>query len=754
MRCQTSLVLAMPITFVVASCGGGGGAPNNAPRPPLTNTAPPSPSISAPPEVIPAPSTKISTEDFNTQEYRASNAAVASNAIGAWQKGATGKGVTIGFVDTGLVITRTDFAGKVHTDSRDVDGDRPMNDVYGHGTAVAGIAAGAKDNSGMHGVAFDATILMAKADQGCPEHCTFTHGAIARGIDAARLAGAKVINLSVGGSSSAEIENAVRRAVEAEIVLVVGSGNSGPAPSEFAQHLAKLAPSNVIIVGALGSAASDSSPITYDVQSKYSAPAANSKHTYVAAPGLYNAATYFRSDGIDRLSGSSFAAPVVSGAIALLAQAFPTLSGQQLIKLIYLTADDIGAQGIDDIFGQGRLNIGRAFQPVGSIRTTGTDLPVRLTGGTAAPAAAGDAVYRNELRTIVLDDFDRAFSYNLASNFFATKAPSPLANIASNDQQQSVMSVNALKLAVTISRNSGANVTHLNSHLSASEEYSARLLATSVIARLSAQTSMAFGFKTGGDTLRDHMSPTGRSISLTMGTDRQHGIMSRNPRSVAVAHRWKNISMIATVEQGFVLKASGICEGNRYNSLSGAISYNGSVGLVSFALSQTREKNSLLGSNLLQMFGGGQSTSRYVDLGLTRLLADRFAVSANLRIGRNGTTAGTLWTRALSLEVSRSGVFNSNDQLMVNLAQPLRIESGQLSTDLPTSWDYITQTADINRVALNLTPSGRELQTEVGYARYFHTGSILMNAYVRRQPNHIANGTADVGLAVRGRVSF
>src|ERR1051325_8395184 len=56
-------------------------------------------------------------------------------------------------------------------------------------------------------------------------------------------------------------------------------------------------------------------------------------------------------------SGTSFSAPTITGAVALMAQAFPNLTGKQIVSILFQTADDLGASGVDSIFGHGRLNI-------------------------------------------------------------------------------------------------------------------------------------------------------------------------------------------------------------------------------------------------------------------------------------------------------------------------------------------------------------------------------------------------------------
>jgi len=748
---RTPLVLAIPMTFALASCGSEGAVKST--PPPLT-LPPPSAISTVAPGTIPKPATLPSNVDFKTQEYMASNAAVASNAIGAWQMGATGKGIIIGFVDTGLVPIRTDFAGKIHPDSSDVIGSRPMDDTWGHGTAVAGIAAGAKDDRGMHGVAFDATIFMAKADQGCPDRCMFTAEATARGIDAARIAGARVINLSIGGSAAPEVEDAARRAAMAGIILVVGSGNTGAAPSSFAQQLAKIAPNNVIIVGALGVATSESGTISYDYQGIHSAPASISMEHYLGAPGLYNAATYFRSDGIDKLSGSSFAVPVVSGAIALLAQAFPTLSADSLIKILYVTADDLGKQGVDDVFGQGRLNIGRAFQPIGSLHMAGTGTRVQPIDTIVAPAASGDAIYRHQLNTVVLDSFGRAFSHNLASGSVGSKAPNPLASVLTGSQRNSVIDIDQLRFSFLMKQNPPSSSTLPDADALSRISSSTRMVASNAVARVSPRTSIAFGYKMSAVSLREQIAATNKSISLTIPATHQHGLASGEGRSVAIAHKWKNISLAVAGEHGSISPLSADDTRKPYMVASGALAYTLSKDHFKLALSRTKEKRSLLGSDILSLFGGGGSKSHYLDTEFSKALAKNVTLSVAVRLGQHGSSAGTLRSGAASLELSRTGVVKHNDQLMLHVSQPLRIESGKLSQVLPMSWDYYTKTAQLGNVGLSMEPSGREVKTEFGYARGFGHGRIIANGFVRIQPNHVRDAHADLGLALRGQLIF
>ena len=85
-------------------------------------------------------------------------------------------------------------------------------------------------------------------------------------------------------------------------------------------------------------------------------------------------------------SGTSFSAPTISGAVALMAQAFPNLTGKQIVSILFQTADDLGAAGVDSIYGHGRLNIQRAFQPIGTTSLADSKIPVTGTPAATCPA--------------------------------------------------------------------------------------------------------------------------------------------------------------------------------------------------------------------------------------------------------------------------------------------------------------------------------------------------------------------------------
>jgi len=249
----------------------------------------------------------------------------------------------IALLDTRLDETHPEFAtGNIRT-----LGGRPLDNV--HGTATAAVAAAPKNDVGILGVWPGARALNVPLP---PEDLTCS--ASANGVRTAIRNHAAVINMSYGSQSLCRAEyNAIQLAVRRGIVPVAAAGNEFDAgnPLEFPASLP-----HVLTVAAVNGRQGSSSFSNSNPAVDLSAPGENI--LTAVPPGLDDDGT---PDGYERLDGTSFSAPMVSGAVAWVRAARPELSPDQVAQVVRLSARDLGRDGFDDATGFGLLDVGAAL---------------------------------------------------------------------------------------------------------------------------------------------------------------------------------------------------------------------------------------------------------------------------------------------------------------------------------------------------------------------------------------------------------
>jgi Subtilase family len=752
------------VALALGGCGGGGGTgarpdPIAAPPP-----APPPPPVPVPPPPPPPPGPTGSV--FDDAEYQRSNGANAHGAISAYNAGATGKGVKIGVVDSGVNPNLADFAGKIDPASADLVAHRGISDTDGHGTAVTAVAAAARNGSGVMGVAFDATILSfnssdptdCKPDDGC-QHDDID---IAQGIDLARTNGARVINISLGGADPSSLVNAaVARAAAAGIVVVLSAGNSGADagganPEGFAAAAAAAGGGNVILAGAVDS---------NGTMASFSNRAGTGAQDYLAAIGVRVLAPD-QTGTLFFWSGTSFSAPVISGAVALLAQAFPNLTGRQIIDILFASATDAGAPGTDAVFGHGILNIARAFQPQGALSLPGSRTAVDPAAGVGTTASAmGDAAPRLG-GVVVLDGFSRAFVMDLGAALRRAPVEQPLASGLQQGLSTAGASAGRLAVALTVRRDLAGQPEVGLAQLGLTREDSrkARLVSGLAVSRLTRRTALAFGFSESGRSLEQRLAGQSENAFLVARDPlARTGFYGESGASLGVRQSVGGFGLTATSERGQVYRP-GFDRVLRQDGYTiGSFSLDRRLGPASLTLgaSRLREERTVLGGRLSGTLTAAGATSWFADATASVALGRGWSAFATYRRGwtslagtgglaRGGRLASDAW----ALDLAKRDALLSGDRFALRVTQPLRVRSGGLDLSVPVSYDYATLAAGYESRFFNLTPSGREIDVEAAYALPVLGGALSGNVFARRQPGHIAAMDSDLGAAIRFTLGF
>lgn len=264
----------------------------------------------------------------------------------AWKE-TKGEGVKVAILDTGVDYRHPDLAPNIKQGMNFTSPDsQNFMDGNGHGTHVAGIIAGCDNGMGVVGVAPMAELYPIKVlgDDGAGSFQT-----IVKGIEYAIQLGVDIISMSLGSEvdPGPQLHQAIQKAHRAGIVIVAASGNESSRCDWPARY------DEVIAVGAID-------------RRKHKAYFSNTgPELDVTAPGVNILSTYLNGT-YARLSGTSMATPVVSGAIALILS-YAKKKGikvgpDELMKMLPEFTVDLGQAGFDQDYGYGLINVGKLVE--------------------------------------------------------------------------------------------------------------------------------------------------------------------------------------------------------------------------------------------------------------------------------------------------------------------------------------------------------------------------------------------------------
>ena len=420
----------------------------------------------------PAHSETLDLTLYNTAEYTANNISKGKtnddflrvvNASSAWARGYTGKGSTVLIIDSGINVGHKEFKDSILFQRNFINSKFGMTDRVGHGTGLAGIVGANWDGSGMAGIAPDANLAIAKVTDNNAFNFSAARSALVWGNEI----GAVVANISANYTYDAAYQKKWSRlsdgsfynkdpryvgryfggenpymwadALGKNMVLVNSAGNNGLAYPQQPGTLATAIDSNgnlilggqVLIVGAWD--------ITSNNIAGYSNKAGNicqnvtANNTcanpykisdfYIMAPG-----NMFTTDDVGNnyvvQTGTSQAAAVVSGAVAVVNQQWPHMTANNIVKLLTTTANKNIAGYNPNVHGQGLLDMEAATRPYGvvGIPTTGRT-KVLLSGGFNTNTSGGLSALNSKLSSVmVTDEFDRDYYVDMSKTANSKRA--------------------------------------------------------------------------------------------------------------------------------------------------------------------------------------------------------------------------------------------------------------------------------------------------------------------------------------------
>ena len=706
-RRSATAFAAILVAGVLSGCGGGAGGGSVAGGGGGSGPAPLAPPASA--------------ASFQTTEFFFNDGLNQINAQDAYATGTSGDGVTVAVIDTGVDPTHPDLAGNLSAASVNILTNGAINDDDGHGTAVAGVIAARKNDSGSHGVAFNSTLLGIRASNITG---TFTDADVADAINYAVQRGADVINLSLGGPAAGtpNLEQALISAAAAGVVIVAASGNDGNAftPLFPAAYAGDVRMGGLLLaVGSVDGA---------NNLSAFSNICGNANANFcLYAPGE-NVRTTGLGGGNVIANGTSFAAPHVSGGVALLLQLFPSLTPAQAVQILLTSATDLGAAGVDDTFGHGLLNLDAASQPLGALSVPTSDAvegpAMELEQTTIRLGAAfGDALGGNAFLgdAIILDDFDRPYKIGLGRNVKGAGRELRFDSLLAHRDTETVTlpAADGLSLSIGIDHR-----TYYRSDAAGLAEQTASGPAfenLNVLGALSDSTRLGFAYNLSpGQTAAARHEGTDTAGLFWMADD------SLNPH-LSLIGAGNGMSLEQRIGDETRLSFAWL------DTVDGDRTIRGSVGQAALqhdfagggslrlGIASVHEDGAFLNSEADGAFGAGtEADSRFYSLSGALPVGEGIDLIGSVTVANTAVDDGggllknwdAVWSGAFGLGVVARDVFGPQDRLGFLAGQPLRVESAEATLTLPVARDLDGNVIQQSE-RVDLTPSGREIDLQI-----------------------------------------
>jgi len=566
-------IIALAILSGCAGGGGGGSAGSSANPRTLTYT---------------------SASDFQTTEYNAQSGLALVKASSMYYNGhyrwyaqnggtggnpsestaGTGVGIKVAVADSGINSAEASTGSSITIDGansfdyvQNISGS--TTDPNGHGTHVAGLIAAPMNSSGMHGIAYNATIVNLRIGDSTGA-ITATDAQIGASATRAYNAGAFIINNSWGSTTvitavtAAQLNAAIPNSISGYQtyvanggVAVWAAGNSGFTQVSYQAGLPYRISGlqagwlAVVAVNSSGQETAYTNRCGVAAAWCLAAPGGGDNQ---AADGIYS---MYNNGGYAKLSGTSMAAPMVSGAIAGLKSMFPNLSYQDIAARLLTTANKTGIYADSSIYGQGLMDLEAASNPVGGLslptgsHTSGTQGQIS-NSKISLPSSIANSMQGAKI--LLVDNYQKAPFFVSASNFvqetkiqsnFAVRhmssmsEPSPIdvahgegiklthmqglhSSIALNQYGHSVAFSSGVKSEQSLSRQLGLHyVPHLNDSLTNTNGfgYSTKIGKTK-LAVLSSMPNTQSGIN--ANELNQDRSSMGSRTAFSFVTQREH----------------------------------------------------------------------------------------------------------------------------------------------------------------------------------------------------------------------------------------
>lgn len=649
----------------------------------------------------------------------------------------TGEGVGIAILDGLVDANHSDLAGRVVIpDPLPYSGS--YNYANSHGTHVAGIIGASLNGSGVVGIAPGATLYSFPVFTDGGSWSAYDQGAtVLRNIRTLNGSGANIraVNMSYGPKTAGDVflsgELNLFSQYKDDFVMVRAAGNSGAnAKYEYYNGVASTDLSHLLVVGSVNGSNSISSFSNKPGEACIGSSSTCSdsekiKEFWIVAPGQRILSTV--PGGLGYKSGTSMAAPHVTGAVAVVWQNGwennVALTPTDVASILKLSATDLGATGVDNVYGWGLLNIEAALQPIGGIGVPIGDTvddtvliepppaaeePPPPSDETTKPKRERKTRTKRDRKTrstsllsgmIVLDGFNRPFEVTDlgAEPEFPTPSGDHLAKLSSVVFSQKVVEIDTDKFSIAAwsSMNSAQQPAASFHYVSDSLELNVGTGSPSVF------------FSAAQNTLSEDVKPERLDGAMFAALGDVGRVFDEAMSVQAVTPLSESWELSSFALQSISRKAflPGIStpvpyyEGQESASFLGvgADRRFGEYSTVGLTYAALHEKGTLLGENHEGIFGFGKNAlTQTMGLRFSTQLADNFSLNgfySHALVNGLGSRASVFenanWQgNQFGLSLAAKDAAIEDDQLRLSVIKPLEFTSGTISARVPVGREF------------------------------------------------------------------
>ena len=471
---------------------------------------------------------------------------------------------------------------------------------------------------------------------------------------------------------------------------------------------------------------------------EYSNGCGDAKAWCLGAPGVNITFQTDTGAGYAFAHSTTYAAAHVSGAIAVLAEAFPRLTPTELVSLILDTADDLGVAGVDNVYGHGALNLARATEPVGA-RTMTAFGNQRLEGanidnsGITLPTSFGSSL---EGFTVgFTDDYNRAFigtPSRITRESVAFTLGDTIATWDSPELQSIALDSNSKMQFTNYDENSDAKDTLIFTHSLPNH-------------------TIGFAYNEESKTPDLRLTDAGEDLHFQKIRPIASDLMQLN-----TTHKLgKNLTVKNAITSG------EFDTGNRFNEAMANLNYTGENHQLTIGAGTLQEYGQFLGASGTGAYQLSDATSSTVThLAITQNLPSNstiklkytnFKTEVDMRYN-NFANINDLTADEYQLIFAKKQILGKNDSLNIELIQPFAVTDGKLQQSTVLGYN---EAGDYNNVTqnYNLKPTNRRQQLRMTWQNQINLERKTRFFISMQYENHVDNLRDKEDKSILGGIS-